>query len=609
MHFFGFIDDNTVSGQAAAYPEEWIKCFDPTTNKVYYFNSITGVSRWERPTTLHKNVIDNHHLLDNAPVTAGVMNGLAADRSTDETIEESAPAANIFEVPDQPATNNSMNEEILDKEYLLPEGWIEFVDPATKNMYYYDPITRTSTWDRPNTRPDGENEDVEPIPSKLVSEDVDEVSVIDGVAEAIQKGSVATDDGTNDDVLVENGLDFCNPSDSAVTEPERFIDLSDNYLGERSANVSSTTIDPLPIIEQDMKNCQASDLHRHSAARDTTPEENVTSNVRSIKGVIPSIKYVWAQQSTSSSAVKHQAQLLERPSDEDGCVWIKWTSTGEEQCIPETNLMDIPSKRKRTMKMHNAKDHGEKKIDLIHDTVVGGHVYESADKKVVNMETVDATICLEAPNSKVNGTSLGQLSGSADADGGQLTITANEVSIQQPTFVTVIVTKPCKTFQMGVTLQQAGTTGDILIRSIDPGSLFVGTDLRVGMELVSIDGEKCVTIEQTGALLKTKEGQLTIVANSTSSQVVAWRCDFCGVEFDNYDATAAHELVCTNNSARVGTGVGHPSSSPAAVTMPAWECDVCGLKFDNYDVAVTHELGCSKNSTPLNPAMATSHHQ
>jgi rubredoxin len=121
------------------------------------------------------------------------------------------------------------------------------------------------------------------------------------------------------------------------------------------------------------------------------------------------------------------------------------------------------------------------------------------------------------------------------------------------------------------------------------------------MELVSIDGEKCVTIEQTGTLLKTKEGQLTIVANSTSSQVVAWRCDFCGVEFDNYNATAAHELECTNNSARVETGVGHPSSSPAAVTMPAWDCDFCGLKFDDYDVAVTHELGCSKNSAPLNP--------
>jgi hypothetical protein len=504
------------------------------------------------------------------------MNGLAADRSTDETIEESTPTANIFEVPDQPAANNSMNEEIHYKEYLLPEGWIEFVDPGTKNMYYYDPITRISTWDRPNTRPDGENEDV--IPSKLVSEDVDEVSVIDEVVQATQKGSVATDNGTGD-VLVENGLDFCNPSDSA-------------------ANVSSTTIDPLPVIEQDMKKCQACDLPRHSAARDTTPEENVTSNVRSIK-------FVWAHQGTSSSAVKHQARLLERPSDEDGCVWIKWTSTGEEQCIPETNLMDIPSKRMRTMKVHNTKDYGVEK-NISRDTVEGGYVYGSADKKVeIDMETVDTvdtTICLDALNSKVNGASLGQLSGSADADGGQLTVKTNEeASIQRQTFVTVIITKPCKTFQMGVTLQQAGTTGEILIRSIDPGSLFVGTDLRVGMELVSIDGEKCVTIEQTGALLKTKEGQLTIVANSTSSQVVAWRCDFCGEEFDNYDMTTAHELGCLKNCARVEPGVEPLSSFSAAVTIPAWECDFCGLKFDDYDVAVKHKPSCSKNYVPLNP--------
>ena len=84
--------------------------------------------------------------------------------------------------------------------------------------------------------------------------------------------------------------------------------------------------------------------------------------------------------------------------------------------------------------------------------------------------------------------------------------------------VTVIITKPSKTCLIGVTLrQEAGTTGEILIRSINPGSLFVGTDMRAGMELVSIDGEKCVTIPQTSALLKTKEGQLTIVAKAATT--------------------------------------------------------------------------------------------
>ena len=63
--------------------------------------------------------------------------------------------------------------------------------------------------------------------------------------------------------------------------------------------------------------------------------------------VIGSIKFVWAHQGTSSSAEKYEAQLLERPSDEDGCVWIKWTGTGEEECIPETNVVEIPSKRAR----------------------------------------------------------------------------------------------------------------------------------------------------------------------------------------------------------------------------------------------------------------------
>ena len=60
-----------------------------------------------------------------------------------------------------------------------------------------------------------------------------------------------------------------------------------------------------------------------------------------------SIKFVWAHQGTSSSAEKYEAQLLERPSDDDGCVWVKWTSNGEEECIPKTNVVEIPATRAR----------------------------------------------------------------------------------------------------------------------------------------------------------------------------------------------------------------------------------------------------------------------
>jgi hypothetical protein len=103
----------------------------------------------------------------------------------------------------------------------------------------------------------------------------------------------------------------------------------------------------------------------------------------------------------------------------------------------------------------------------------------------------------------------------------QATATATISNARRSDAVTVVITKPSKTCLMGVTLEQAGTTGEILIRSINPGSLFVGTNLRAGMELVSIDGEKCVMIEQTITLLKTKEGQLTIVAKAATTRTKA----------------------------------------------------------------------------------------
>jgi len=48
--------------------------------------------------------------------------------------------------------------------------------------------------------------------------------------------------------------------------------------------------------------------------------------------------------------------------------------------------------------------------------------------------------------------------------------------------------------------------------SIAPKSLVGNTDLRAGMVLVSINGEKCVAVEQAFASLRAAEGRLTIVA-------------------------------------------------------------------------------------------------
>ena len=72
---------------------------------------------------------------------------------------------------------------------------------------------------------------------------------------------------------------------------------------------------------------------------------NTASNVRE-NLFVPSIKYVWARQGSHVGATAHQAELLQRPSNDDNCVWVKW-ATGEEECISETQLVEMPSKRQR----------------------------------------------------------------------------------------------------------------------------------------------------------------------------------------------------------------------------------------------------------------------
>ena len=58
---------------------------------------------------------------------------------------------------------------------------------------------------------------------------------------------------------------------------------------------------------------------------------NTASNVRE-NLFVPSIKYVWARQGSHVGATAHQAELLQRPSNDDNCVWVKW-ATGEEERI------------------------------------------------------------------------------------------------------------------------------------------------------------------------------------------------------------------------------------------------------------------------------------
>ena len=180
-------------------PEGWIECVDPTTSKVYYYNSTTEISRWERPSTHQEGgeEIKDTHEGDRQPVEIMDVNEQA---TTDVAVlNEALPAAGVgYEIEiaaanavlpaDEVAKVNkvpfAIKEENLsgDAVQMLPEGWIECVEPTTNKVYYYNSTTEVSSWDRPITCPEKGEEN-------LGNQVSNEAPATAGVADTIQSAT------------------------------------------------------------------------------------------------------------------------------------------------------------------------------------------------------------------------------------------------------------------------------------------------------------------------------------------------------------------------------------------------------------------------------------
>eukprot|EP00571_Detonula_confervacea_P016055 CAMPEP_0172307910 /NCGR_PEP_ID=MMETSP1058-20130122/8667_1 /TAXON_ID=83371 /ORGANISM="Detonula confervacea, Strain CCMP 353" /LENGTH=638 /DNA_ID=CAMNT_0013020217 /DNA_START=36 /DNA_END=1952 /DNA_ORIENTATION=+ len=84
-------------------------------------------------------------------------------------------------------------------------------------------------------------------------------------------------------------------------------------------------------------------------------------------------------------------------------------------------------------------------------------------------------------------------------------------STNQAAKVTVFVTKPSKGSSLGLNIQQ-GNGSTVRVVSVASDSLFIGTNMRAGMLLETINGSKCTTTTEAVTLIKAAEGQITIVA-------------------------------------------------------------------------------------------------
>jgi hypothetical protein len=131
-------------GIANPLPKNWTESVDPTSGQTYYYNSISGVTRWARPTNTPIENVDDANLKDVISIELEPEKTVQSDVHLDTNIENEIPESQI-----EPTEQNDPEPE--EKGYAddLPDGWIEANDSVSGDIYYYHRLSGTVSWERP----------------------------------------------------------------------------------------------------------------------------------------------------------------------------------------------------------------------------------------------------------------------------------------------------------------------------------------------------------------------------------------------------------------------------------------------------------------------------
>lgn len=125
-------------------PENWQEIEDPDSGGVYYYNSVTGDTSWERPAGE-----DQAEPVDSGPAE-GVDNGVSLSVGKLESTEcESDPPAESLILNEAQGEDLGHSSLEVSQTKDLPPGWEEVVHPDSGDVYYYNTIDQSTTWERP----------------------------------------------------------------------------------------------------------------------------------------------------------------------------------------------------------------------------------------------------------------------------------------------------------------------------------------------------------------------------------------------------------------------------------------------------------------------------
>ena len=165
--------------EESVLPPGWVESVDPASGRPFYYNESSGESSWERPTVQAEEA-------EKEPADVPTEMEEQVVESITETVEETAAKGTAdapsdqLEDPQLPAETN-----VPEGEPVLPLGWVESVDPASGNPFYFNESTQESSWERPIVPPEEVQEEVAGVTEEPVAGRVTQTEVPGSLPEAV----------------------------------------------------------------------------------------------------------------------------------------------------------------------------------------------------------------------------------------------------------------------------------------------------------------------------------------------------------------------------------------------------------------------------------------